>query len=415
MDDLIRVQPEDHAWLHGSVLGPHISNYYCYLQKRQYAANTRRIYIRCVAHFAHWLRKHRYQLKSIRRAVDRFLTEHLPYCSCRKGIRRLVHENRAALRHLLNVLKDSGVIAPNQEPASHLLDELLRFDTYMEQTRGLALSTRTQRLTLMRRFLTQRFGFSPVVVAHLRPVDITRFMFDQTNTWRAGSLHVIRSALRCYLQFRRLAGDQVQHLLMGVPSVANWRLAPLPEVLSEMEIEQLLRSFDQPFPSCKRAYAMMRCLLDLGLRCGEVVRLCLDDIDWHAGTIRVKASKSRRIDLLPLPAKTGRAITNYLISERPPTSNRAVFVRHVAPRDEPIGTGVVQRAVHDAYRRCGWNRRGAHILRHTVATRLLRVGTPLKEIADILRHRNLDTSLVYTKLDVDRLAAVGLSWPGSVS
>jgi integrase/recombinase XerD len=160
---------------------------------------------------------------------------------------------------------------------------------------------------------------------------------------------------------------------------------------------------------------MVRCLTDLGLRCSEVVKLRLDDINWYEGTIRLAGVKTRRTDVLPLPVATGSAIASYLQNERPSTRNRAVFVRHVAPYDKPIDRFVVRKAVLAAYRRCGWSRSRAHILRHSVASRLLRVGTPMKDIADILRHRSLDTSAIYAKVDLNRLAAVALPWPGSAS
>ena len=204
----------------------------------------------------------------------------------------------------------------------------------------------------------------------------------------------------------------MQVLFAAIPSIANWRLATLPEAPTEVEIERLLQSFDQQLPSSRRAYAMLRCLVDLGLRSSEVVGLHLDDIDWQAGTVRLAKPKSRRVDLLPLPCETGRAISDYLVSERPQSASRAVFVRHVAPYDLPIQTGVVQRAVRDAYRRCGLPYTRVHILRPSVASRLLSAGTPLKEIADVLRHRSLDTSAIYTKVDTARLSAVALPWPG---
>jgi site-specific recombinase XerD len=155
-----------------------------------------------------------------------------------------------------------------------------------------------------------------------------------------------------------------------------------------------------------------RCLIDLGLRVCEVARLRLEDIDWQNGTIRLAANKSRRTDVLPLPAETGRAIAAYLRTERPTTANCAVFVRHVAPYDEPIGAAVVRNVIIAAFRRCGWSHCHVHILRHSTASRFLAAGTPLKEIADILRHRNLDTTAIYTKVDTNRLAAVALPWPG---
>jgi integrase len=164
-----------------------------------------------------------------------------------------------------------------------------------------------------------------------------------------------------------------------------------------------------------RGYAMVRCLVDLGLREREVVTLELEDIDWEAGTLRIRKGKSLRVDVLPLPQTTGRAIAAYLRSERPTTVNRHVFVRHVAPVDEPIRPDVVRNTVRLAYRRCGLPYTRVHILRHTLASRLLETGGTLKEVADMLRHRDLDTSMIYAKVDIGRLAAVAMPWPGSVA
>ena len=157
---------------------------------------------------------------------------------------------------------------------------------------------------------------------------------------------------------------------------------------------------------------MVRCLTDLGLRASEVVQLQLDGMDWEKGTIHLPMGKLRRGSILPLPEKTARAIVDYLRAERPRTSKRAVFVRHVAPYDVPIGPGVVRRAVREAYQRCGLAHSRVHILRHSMASMLLSQGAPLKEIADVLRHRSLDTSMIYTKVDLRRLEAVALPWPG---
>ena len=285
----------------------------------------------------------------------------------------------------------------------------------MDAVRGLAVNTRHLRVQIVGRFLADRFKDGSVALAEITAADLRRFVLGCGKRRSASTIRVIAGALRCYLRFRGLAGDPVGALAEVIPAAAHWRLATLPDVLSQAEVDQLLGSFARPFPSCKRAYAMVRCLTDLGLRAGEVAQLRLDDMDWQAGTLRVAQSKSRRTDMLPLPAETGRAIADYLRTERPETANRAVFVRHVAPYDEPIGTGVVQEAVVEAYRRCGWTRTRVHALRHSVASRLLQQGTPLKEIADVLRHRSLDTSAIYAKVDTPRLAAVALPWPGRAS
>lgn len=414
MDDET-IAPAARTALMGSVLGPYVAQYLDYLRDRRYAARTRHTYLGCVAHFAHWLAAEGLELEAAdEQAGRRFVGSHLPNCGCPSPVRRMPHEVRAALSHLHQVLRMCGALAaPPPGHAGTIGPELAAFDRYMDAVRGLAANTRRQRVRIVGRFLAERFEGDPLMLAALTAADLKRFVLGGGGKRRsAGTVGVMAGALRCYLRFRGLAGDPVEALSEAIPAAAHWRLATLPEVLSQTEIDQLLGSFGEPFPSCKRAYAMVRCLADLGLRADEVARLRLDDLDWRAGTLRVAQGKSRRADVLPLPAETGLAITDYLRTERPRTSNRAVFVRHVAPYDEPIRAGVVRRAVREAYRRCGWTRTRVHILRHSVASRLLRQGTPLKEIADVLRHRSLDTSAIYAKVDTVRLAAVALPWPG---
>ena len=126
----------------------------------------------------------------------------------------------------------------------------------------------------------------------------------------------------------------------------------------------------------------------------------------------LRRTKSRREDVLPLPVATGQAIVDYLLFERPRSVNPAVFVRHIAPRDIPIGPDAVRRVIRDAYRRIGLTHGRSHALRHTVVRRLLEQGSSLKEVADVLRHRSLNTTLIYAKLDSRNLVAVALPWPG---
>ena len=156
----------------------------------------------------------------------------------------------------------------------------------------------------------------------------------------------------------------------------------------------------------------MRCALDLGLRRGEIAVLSLDDIDWRAGTLRLRRTKGRREDCLPLPQATGRAIADYLRLERPQTLSRAIFVRHATPIGQPIGPDTVAKAIRQAYARAGLPYTRTHLLRHTLASRLLAGGSSLKEVADVLRHRSLETTQIYAKLDGRNLSAIALPWPG---
>lgn len=411
----IVVQPQPRAWLEDSVLESYASRYLAHLRAKRYAPSTQRVYLCCIAHFAHWLTEERYCVSAIREAVAaRFLAEHLPQCSCPYPVRRLRHELRAALALLTEVLRADGVAAVDHAVDSFVALEMATFDAHMRDVWGLADTTRQRRGRIICEFLVTHFGDLPIAMSTIDPAAIRRFVLGEQGR-SPGSIAVIGGAIGCYLRFRSISGDRVNALIAAIPRAAHWRLAPLPEVLTDAEIDELLRSFDKPFPSHRRAYAMARCLVDLGLRSCEVINLRLEDINWIDGTISLFRTKERRADVLPLPMATGSAIAAYLREERPQTSNRAIFVRHVAPYDEPIEKGVVKRAVLASYRRCGWSRTGVHILRHSVASRLLRTGAPMKDIADVLRHRSLDTSAIYAKVDLTKLAAVALPWPGSAS
>lgn len=410
MDDKQVVHPQVLRWLEESILAQHVDAYTSHLSEHRYAPRTRHAYLYSVAHFAHWLSIKRGGLDMIDdQMIADFLSTHIPACRCPYPARRSPHEIRAALRRLMEALRASGVIVPEPEADAMSL-ELGRFDRYMERVRGLATSTRRQRLLILRRFLSAASGSGQIDVGILRPTHIRRFALTAGGKHSAGTVRVVAGALRCYLRFHALERDDVRRLLDAVPSAANWRLASIPETFTHKEVRTLLSSLPRKTPADKRSYAMVRCMTDLGLRACEVAKLGLDDINWRDGTLSLPTGKPRRGDILPMPDSVGRAIAEYLTSGRPRTAHRAVFARHVAPYDKPIGAGVVRRAVREAYHRCGWKHTRVHILRHSIASRLLESGAPVKEIADLLRHRSLDTSLIYAKVDISTLRAVALPW-----
>lgn len=211
-----------------------------------------------------------------------------------------------------------------------------------------------------------------------------------------------------------LSGITTTALCAAIPRVALWRFASVPPGLSTDELVCLFAACDRTTATGRRDYAMMRCLADLGLRGAEVAHLTFDDIDWAAGTLTIHG-KSRRADVLPLPHATGRAIVAYVRDGRPKTTRREVFVRHRPPYERPTTPGIVRNAVRYAAARCGLTGRvsGPHVLRHTLATRLVQRGSRLKDVADLLRHRSIDTTTIYAKVDLPALATVALPWPGS--
>lgn len=419
MIDLVPLRPRPQEWLWQSVLADFAEDYCKYLVDTGYAASTVNHYVRCVAHFAHWLTARRIAAARIDdRLVCTFVNDHLPRCTCPDPIPRSRADVSAALRHLPVVLNASTVPRFLWSEPDTVRQEVCRFTEYLKEVCGLAECTRYQRGRVVRDFLRYYFDRKDIELAQISIRDILRFVTRYPDGCKAGTAHVAGVTLRSYLRFRAMQyDDRVQELIAAVPGIAGWRLAALPETFSDAEIAWLLRSFDRNTASGLRDYAMIRCLADLGLRAAEVVQIQLDDINWREGTLRIQRTKSRREYVFPLPEPTGRAIADYIRSARKVTkTSRAVFVRHYAPVDVPLATGCVHRAVHAAYVRCGWtDRSGTHLLRHSVARRLLDSGSSLKEVADVLHHQSIDTTAIYTKIDENSLKIVALPWPGSTS
>ncbi len=250
------------------------------------------------------------------------------------------------------MLREHHVIAERPREVGHIADELRRYDDYMRRVQGLVEGTRGGRLRIVQRLLLHKFADEPVMIAELQPDDVRKFIAQQLDLRSTTSnATTITSALRAYLRYRTSCGDRVHGLVGVIAKPAHWSLAALPHALSDAEASRLLGSFVTALPSPRRGYAMVRCALDMGLRCSEVAKLQLADIDWRNGTVTLRRTKSRREDVLPLPALTGRALVDYLRYERPKSTNRAVFVRRQAPRDQPIGVDAVRRVIRDAYHR----------------------------------------------------------------
>lgn len=323
-------------------------------------------------------------------------------------------EAHAALMPLLAILRQRGVIADLPTPSGPIAEELSHYDAYMLDTRGLASNTRSGRLRIIERLLLHKFAGNSIDLHELQPQDIRRFVAEQLELRNTISNAVtINAALRGYLRWRGTCGDSVHALLGVIASPANWAHASLPRALQSREVSLVLNAFTPALRSPKRGYAIVRLALDLGLRCIEINRLLLDDIDWQHGTLTLRRTKSLRQDVLPLPVTTGRALEDYLQHERPLTSNRSLFVRCLAPHDEPVSVHAIRRVIRDAFSRAGIPHGRAHALRHTLACQLVNSGSSIKEVADVLRHRSLNTSLIYAKTDRTGLAEVALPWPGS--
>jgi integrase len=312
------------------------------------------------------------------------------------------------LRHLLRALKQP-LTAERLHTAVD--DEIQAYDAYLRDVCGAAAHTRVHRTRHVQAFLTSVFGEGPVCVETLRPTCFAAFLITRARTCRPGTVGVIADGLRSYVRYLRLAGRATPGLGEAIPTAARWRLASLPVHLTPPEVDRFLRGFHQRTSRNRRDYAMALCLVHLGLRAAEVANLRLPDVDWHAGSLTIRATKTHRARNLPLVLPVGRALVRYLRA-RPATTCDHVFVRIGARAGDPLVPSVVRSAARQGYHRAGLpaHYTGTHRLRHTAATRLIAAGASIKDVADVLGHVSIDSTAIYAKVDLARLRAVALPW-----
>jgi site-specific recombinase XerD len=404
--------------LQRSLLGlPIFDDVTAYLVGRGHSATTVQQYVQSIEHFDGWLRRTRRPVAEIgEEVVTTFLSDHLRRCRCPVPACTTLFQVRAALRHLLVVLRRRGCIAPQRIATSASARLVEEYSEYLREVRGAAATTCTYYRRYAREFLGVHFLDRPVEISRIQPPAIVRFITDHRERWTTGSMKAASTALRSFFRFLQVTGRGNERLVRAVPRVPLWRLSSIPRLLTDGQVRAILASFDRSTATGLRGHAMTTCMAALGLRACEVAALTIDDFDWRAGTITVPPTKTRREDVLPLPASVARAVLAYLRRGRPTSRTRRVFVRHVAPVGVAAGPSVVRRAVRAACARAGLDQKlsCASVFRHTVATRLLRTGSTIKEVADVLRHRSIDTVAIYAKVDLPTLRSVALPWPGGM-
>jgi integrase/recombinase XerD len=290
------------------------------------------------------------------------------------------------------------------------LEELLAgYRRYLSIERGLSDHTVLDAYgPAARLFLSGRESSNGPGLERLSAAEVTSFLARECPKRSVSGARDLVCALRSLLRYLHLAGLIAAPLVWAVPSVADLRDRTLPRGLEPAAVGKLLASCDRRRLVGRRDFAILLLLARLGLRAGEVAAIALDDLDWRAGLLLVHGKGSRE-DVLPLPTDVGEAIVSYL-RRRPRYRCRALFLRVTAPR-EGLNRCTVAWVVRAACDRAGLPRVGAHRLRHTAATEMLRAGASLLEIGQVLRHREQKTTAIYAKVDRTALRTLARPWP----
>ena len=308
-------------------------------------------------------------------------------------------------------------VAPQPVPvvAQGPLQELLAdYRRYLSVERGLSDHTVFDAYEPAARLFLTAVGADShsVGLDRLCAAQVTSFLAGECPKRSVSGARDLVCALRSLLRYLHVAGLISAPLVWAVPSVADLRDRSLPRGLESAAVNRLLASCDRRRLVGRRDYAILLLLSRLGLRAGEVAAIRLDDVDWRRGELLVHG-KGNRQDMLPLPVDVGEAMVSYL-RRRPCCEARALFLRVTAPR-AAMDRCTVAWVVRAACDRAGMARVGAHRLRHTAATEMLRAGASLAEIGQVLRHREQKTTAIYAKVDRTALRPLAPPWPGGAA
>lgn len=373
-----------------------------------YAESTVQEQLRLIVALVHWLERRKIQVADLdEEVVGLFIDGRRHEGHFRRG------ERHTACRFVEHVRKKGLIPAARVHPEESLITQLeSSYESYLRVERGLTTATVDRYQRFVRRFLIERFGEGPLRMNDLCASDISDFVVRHTRSMSPRTAQLMGSALRSFLRFLLQHGKVERDLAVWVPTVAAWRLSTVPKYLEREEVERLLKTCDRGSPMGRRDYAILLLLARLGLRAGEVAACELEDLDWRGAEITIRG-KGLIHQRLPLLAEVGEALALYLCQDRPTCQTRQVFLRRRAPR-RGLAASAVSTIVRRALERAGLQTpcKGAHLLRHSLATGLLHEGASLAEIGEVLRHRLVSTTEIYAKVDLDRLRRLAQPWPG---
>ncbi len=402
--------PEAAQRLRSCVLGVHLDVFCARLADLGYRRATIRHKLWVVSGLARWMTNERVTVADLdERRVDEF-------AEARKRRGRTCRGFRRTLLQLLEQLRSTGDVQRpepdcDNSPAAVLL---ARYEGHLQRERALAVSTISAYRPFVRAFIAEHLESGSGRPDALRTRDVEDFLLARVRRMAPKRGLLMGTALRSFLRFLFLRGETGMDLALAVPTVRQWRLSNVPRYLPTEDVERLLRACDTSSVTGRRNRAILLLLARLGLRASEIVTLELRDLRWREGEIIVRG-KGKVRDRLPLLPDVGEALALYLRKDRPTSGSRRVFLCRKAPCRGFSHPSSVSTIVMRALAQAGLSppTRGAHLLRHSLATTMIQRGASLAEIGQVLRHRSPSTTEIYAKLDFGALRDVALPWPAT--
>lgn len=412
MIDLVFSRANVIARLQSSPLGQPLSELAHILHRQGYAQASIQEYLRAGEKFGHWLAQQGYTVADVNERIVTGYIDNLP-----RGPHGRLPKAAEGLRHLSRLLcHHPGVTDPTSAAAMSSAERwLIDYDQYLDHVQGLMPSTRQCYRPIAQRFVTACFGTAPMVWASLSAATVVEFIRQHAAATVGRRAPLLTTVVRSVLRYLVLRGEISPALIGAVPKLRCYKQAALPTRLSSDEVAQVLAATSTTTAIGRRNHAILLLLAGLGLRAQEIVALRLDDIDWQRGSLSIQPGKTHQARRLPLPPAVGAALATYLQDARPDSVHRVVFLSSRPPFRPFPSSSAISHIAHRALRQAGiapQPRLGAHTFRRTAATQMVAEGASFKDVADVLGHRSLESTGIYAKLDLDRLALVALPWLG---
>jgi len=390
--------------------GEHVDGFAGWLHAAGYRRRPAQLALRAAAHLGYWAAARGIPTERFdEQLLDAFAC-HLASCTCSHAFRGHDDYHTGGARRFAAYLHTIGILAKHATEAEALAPLVKGFSDWMRQHRGIAQSTLTNYMPLVAEFVAALGDDATTYDAGA----VRAFIFARASTHGCGHAKSVANAVRMFLRFLAAYGHCSAELIAAVPRIAHWKLASLPRYISAAAIDQLIAACDPTTAGGARDRAIILLLAQLGLRAGDVRDLRLADIDWPHGRLRV-VGKGRCETWLPLPQAAGDALLHYLTHFRQGIDDDHVFLRVHAPLGPLPSSGPISKLVRRTIQRAGIQTPslGAHMLRHSAATEMLRQGCSLDIIGAVLRHRCIESTAHYAKVDVATLRSVAQPWPAN--
>lgn len=384
-------------------MGPYLDVLSSKLLDQGYCLTQARKIVQTAASFGHWLAERNLrpdkagmaEVRGFMATARRLPTGRLSDVGCTR---------------LPGLLGSLGILS--NQPVS-MADPILRlFEEHLTNVRGVTPHTVNSYRRYVRPLVLGVCSDDGPDWSKLTADYVVEFVLKQAALARSAKGRIV-TAIRMFLRFLVCHGTAPAQLVRAIPRIRRWQYADLPKNLSASELDAVLKACQSDQRSSLRDRAFIALLARLAVRAGELRSARLEDVDWSAGVLHIKQSKSGYGRSLPLPADAGGLLAKYIRHERPKTEYREIFLTSLTPR-RPLGGCGASNFVKVFLNKLGLDApgRGAHSFRHTAATLMVSNGVPVKDVADVLGHRTIQTTSVYIRLDEPSLRDVALPWKG---